>query len=283
MTPAATDRFVKTADGRLLHTMSSGEGDDLVVLEAGLGMSGRYWGPVQALIARAARVVSYERAGYGSSTPVSPGSRDLASLMTDLQAIVESEPRRRLVLVGHSWGGPIVRMLAARLSAAGSPPAGVLLVDQSDEHAADLYVSPVMRWSSAVQGALMPPLARMRLLAPLMRSTLAGLPEPWRTAAADASSTIDAAHAAAAELRHVPDGIHRLHDAPPELAGIAVTVLSGGRSTLVDRRMRTRLVAAHRTTVHALGARFVVAERSGHLIPITQPDLVAAEALALLS
>ncbi|UJP11528.1 alpha/beta hydrolase [Microbacterium sp. KUDC0406] len=275
-----TDRLVETADGRVLHTMSLGAGDDLVVLEAGLGISGRYWGPVQQQVARSARVVAYERAGYGTSTPGPARHRDLAGLTDDLQAAIESEAHRRLVLVGHSWGGPIVRTLAARLAVAGSPPAGLVLVDQSDEHAADLYVSPMMRWSSASQAKLMPPLARMRLLAPLMRSTLTGLPEPWRTAAADASATVAAARAAAAELSHVADGVQQLMEASPDLSGVPVTVLSGARSTFADRRMRARLVAAHRETARALDARFVVAERSGHLIPVAEPELIATEAVA---
>ncbi|REJ07719.1 alpha/beta hydrolase [Microbacterium bovistercoris] len=261
--------------------MRSGEGDDLVVLEAGLGISGRYWGPVQERIAGAARVVAYERAGYGTSTPCTL-HRDLAGLTDDLRSVIESEPHRRLVLVGHSWGGPIVRMLAARLCAAGVPPAGVVLVDQSDEHAADLYVSPMMRWASAAQARLLPPLAQMRMLAPLMRSTLAGLPEPWRAATAVASSTIAAARAAAAELRQVAGGVDQLQNASPDLSEVPVTVLSGGRSTFADRRMRARLVAAHGATARALDARFVIAKYSGHLIPITEPELVAAEAVALL-
>ncbi|MFE6734263.1 alpha/beta fold hydrolase [Microbacterium sp. NPDC057650] len=281
MTPDEPDRFVETADGRLLHTMRLGAGDDLVVLEAGLGISGQYWGPVQERIARSVRVIAYERAGYGTSTP-STTHRDLAGLTADLRSVIETEPHRRLVLVGHSWGGPIVRMLAAQLSAAGAPPTGVVLVDQSDEHAAELYVSPVMRWMSAAQGMLMPPLAQVRMLAPLMRWTLNGLPEPWRAAAAEASSSVAAARAAAAELSHVADDIQRLLNAPEDLSGIPVTVLSGRRSSVADRRMRTRLIGAHQETAHSLSARHVVAARSGHLIPVSQPDLVAAEALALL-
>ena len=56
------DFFVETADGRMLRAMSRGEGDDLVVLEAGLGASGLSWGPVHDAIAGSAHVVAYERA-----------------------------------------------------------------------------------------------------------------------------------------------------------------------------------------------------------------------------
>lgn len=276
------DTFVATADGRRLRTVASGAGDDLVVLEAGLGMSGLYWGPVQAAIAPRARVMAYDRAGFGPSTP-DARPRGLARLASDLLAVVGAFPHRRLVLVGHSWGGPVVRVAAARLRASGSPPAGVLLVDPSDEHAPDLYLARAIRWSDAVQAALLVPLARLTLLAAFTRPMIADLPKPLRDATLAASTSVTAARAAVAELRHVPDAIQGLIDAPPRLDGISLTVVSGARTTRLDARLRARLVRAHAETVRGHpGARHVLADRSGHMVPTNDPGLVAAEALRLL-
>ncbi|WP_157983800.1 hypothetical protein [Nesterenkonia muleiensis] len=41
----------------------------LVVFEAGLGASGRYWVPVQNEVSSFATAVAYDRAGYGKSEP----------------------------------------------------------------------------------------------------------------------------------------------------------------------------------------------------------------------
>ena len=64
--------------------MTAGGGDDLVVLEAGLGASGLYWGPVHRELAQHVRVVAYERAGYGASAaarePVQAAADRLAGL-----------------------------------------------------------------------------------------------------------------------------------------------------------------------------------------------------------
>ncbi|RIJ44037.1 alpha/beta fold hydrolase, partial [Clavibacter lycopersici] len=128
------DVTVTTADGRRLRAMVAGDGDDLVVLEAGLGGSGLTWGPVHGILARTHRVVAYDRAGLGGSDP-DPAPRDLDRLADDLEAVVAAFPHRRLVLVGHSWGGPVVRVAAARRIARGLPTAGVVLVDPSDERA----------------------------------------------------------------------------------------------------------------------------------------------------
>lgn len=264
--------------------MVAGGGDDLVVLEAGLGVSGLYWGPVHQEISQHVRVVAYERAGFGASTPDSGQLRDLTRLAEDLQAVIDAIPHRRLVLVGHSWGGPIVRTVAAGLLSQGRAVDGIVLVDQSDEHAADLYASRAARAGDAVQRALMVPLARLRLLAPLVRTQSAGLPVPLLEAVGASSGSVDAARATVAELRHVADDLRRLRDAPLELGEVGMSVISGQQHTRLDRQVSERLVKAHReTTAQHPGARFVAAERSGHMIPVTEPHLIASETLSFLA
>lgn len=277
------DRLIAASGGRWLRAMVAGTGDDLVVLEAGLGVSGLYWGPVHAALARHVRVVAYERAGFGGSTPASREGRGLADLAADLATIVDAFPHRRLVLVGHSWGGPIVRTYAASTAAADGSLSGVVLVDQSDEHAADLYTSVLARWSDRTQNALFVPLARARLLGPLMRTQLVGLPPEILRAALAASSTIEAARATVRENRDTGESVLRLQAEPPALGRIGLRVISGQQHNRVDRRIRALLVHAHRQTASEHpGAQFVPAEQSGHMIPVTEPDLIAEQALALL-
>ncbi|MGB4135761.1 MAG: alpha/beta hydrolase, partial [Microbacterium sp.] len=118
---------------------------------------------------------------------------------------------------------------------------------------------------------------------PLNRAGLKGLPKPVLDAAVEASSTVTAARTAAAEYAQVAAGIERLRADPPALGDIGVSVISGQRTTIVDRGIRGRLVAAHRETARQHeNARRVAAERSGHLVPVTEPDLIAAEALSFL-
>ncbi|HLS13490.1 MAG TPA: hypothetical protein VK095_03170 [Beutenbergiaceae bacterium] len=78
-------------------------------------------------------------------------------------------------------------------------------------------------------------------------------------------------------------GLQSLRSAPIELGELPVHVLSGQRSGTLDAKARASLVQAHRRTAsqHPQG-RFVPAEDSGHMIPITEPALIAAEALSLL-
>lgn len=186
------DRMLTTSDGRRLHAMVRGQGTDLVVLEAELGISSLYWGLVHELVAAGALVVAYDRAGRGGSDPDAE-PRTLARHASDLETVIDSFAHRRLILVGHSWGGPIVRSVAALRLQRGQPVTGIVLVDQSDENS-EMYFTRMSRRQFSVQAAMMAPPARLRVLCPLVRRTTAGLPEPLRGAviAASCSRTVPA-------------------------------------------------------------------------------------------
>jgi pimeloyl-ACP methyl ester carboxylesterase len=278
------DVTVTTADGRRLRAMVAGDGDDLVVLEAGLGGSGLTWGLVHERVARTCRVVAYDRAGLGSSDP-DPAPRDLDRLADDLEAVVAALPHRRLVLAGHSWGGPIVRVVAARRIARGLPTAGVVLVDPSDE-GARTYSGRLVRVVFGAQAALLVPLARLGLLRPLHRTALAGLPAPLLAASVDAAGSVRAARATAAEQRHVLPGLAdlaaRLGSAAP-VPGVPVRVVSGTTSGPLTCGQRRDLVRAHRASAAAADAGvWIPAPRSEHMVPVTDPDVVTAAIIGLL-
>ncbi len=272
-------RSITTDNGRRLRTFATGDGDDLVVLEAGLGGAGLTWVPVMELIAGRARVVAYDRAGYGTSDP-DPRRRTFPRLADDLRAVVAATSHRRLVLVGHSWGGPIVRYAAAALTAAGTAPVGLVLVDPSDEHALPHYTSRMSRLVDTLGGTLLVALARIGLAAPLARRTQRAIPPALREEVVRATSTPTAAAAIRAELKEVSNEIRRLAADPPNIDAIPTVIVSG---QLPKRRSRAKFTQAHRESVAAHScARLVPANRSGHMVHLTEPKLVADEILHLL-
>lgn len=186
------------------------------------------------------------------------------------------------MLAGHSWGGPVVRVVAARRIARGLATAGVVLVDPSDERAR-AYASLAARIGFATQAALVVPLARLGLLRRLHRIALAGLPEPLLAAAADAAGSVRAARATAAEQRHLLPGLAGLVGSTSPLPVIPVRVISGTASSPLTRGQRRDLVRAHRSSAAAFeqGA-WIPAPRSEHMVPITDPDVVAAAITGLL-
>lgn len=117
-----------TTDGRTVRYVVGGEGGPVVIFEAGLGSCASMWLPVQRLVSAHTRAVAYDRAGHAGSTPDTQ-ARTLARINEDLHALVERvSPGQPVVLVAHSWGGPIVRSFAARYP---DRVAGVVLIDTS--------------------------------------------------------------------------------------------------------------------------------------------------------
>ena len=101
--------------------------------------------------------------------------------------------------------------------------------------------------------------------------------------AVEAVSTVAAADAMRAENRHVVRGLRYLQLHPSSHDAVPLTILSGRLAGRLDRAVRDGLSAAHAVSARAHPAgRFVEAHRSGHLVPFTEPELVAREALALL-
>jgi pimeloyl-ACP methyl ester carboxylesterase len=98
-------------NGRQVRWFSLGNGPATVVLEPGAGDPSTTWFPVVLRLATVARVVMYDRAGFGGSDEA--GRLSLELTLGDLKAVVADVARSDLcVLVGHSWGGLLVQMLA---------------------------------------------------------------------------------------------------------------------------------------------------------------------------
>jgi pimeloyl-ACP methyl ester carboxylesterase len=267
-----------TRDGRELHLERHGEGTPVVVLEAGMGVSRNSWGAVIPGLAARTTVVAYDRSGLGRSAP-DPAPRTLDRLTDDLVDLLGHLGDGPFVLVGHSWGGPIVRSAAARVP---DRITGLVLVDPTDE-GCELFFSAgnerQLRWAPRV----MPLLARAGLLRLFVKRLATSLPEPWATGLRTEDGTAAAAAEQLAELRSSNDDLRRLRDEPLVLPDVPVTVISGGKAGAMERNRRGELVAAHRAGAEALPhGRHVVAERSSHYVPFTEPELVVAEVARIL-
>ena len=122
--------------GHRLHLVSSGSGRPTVVLEAALGGSSISWSLVQPAIASLTRVCAYDRAGFGWSD-AGPMPRTAGRVADELYTLLDRggvDPP--FVLVGHSFGGLVMRIFAARYR---NKTSGLVLVDPA--HPED-WVSP---------------------------------------------------------------------------------------------------------------------------------------------
>jgi len=110
-----SDRMVSTGSGREIRIMEAGQPDGVPVLvhsgTPGSRLLYHLW--VEDALSRGIRLISYDRPGYGASTPY-PG-RAVASAARDVAAIAKALGIECLSVWGYSCGGPHALACAALL------------------------------------------------------------------------------------------------------------------------------------------------------------------------
>ncbi len=265
---------VTTRDGRTLHAERFGHGAPTVVFESGMGASRNCWGAIVPTIAERATAIVYDRSGLGRSARDPSSTRDLARLTSDLVDLLDQVGDGPFVLVGHSWGGPIVRCAAA---ARPDRIAGLVLVDVTDERC-DLFFSKANERQTQWMPKIMPWMVRLGLARRFVGAMAKRLPEPWATSMRTEDGTPAALAEQLAEMAPSIDDLQRLRVEPLVLPDVPVTIISGARMGRMERGRRPELVAAHRASAAALTqGRHVLAEQSSHYVPFTDPQIVIAE------
>ena len=97
-----------------LHIRCSGQGAPTVVFDAALGGSSISWSLVQPALAQLTRCCSYDRAGFGWSE-AGPFPRTAGRITSELSQLLRCAPvPGPYLLVGHSFGALVLRLLASR-------------------------------------------------------------------------------------------------------------------------------------------------------------------------
>ncbi|MCT6777008.1 alpha/beta hydrolase [Streptomyces sp. CS7] len=276
----------RTRDGRELYYrwLPGPAGPDrarpTVIFEGGLAAGRSYWAGAQAALADVAPTVVYDRSGLGRSPAAPAGaSRRLHALAEDLGDLLDHldrvGPGGPFLLVGHSWGGPLVRLAAAAQPAR---VAGLVLVDPTDE-SCELLFRPAMRRAERIGQVVTVALARLGLLGRAYRSLTAALPPD---AAADMRAegyTVAMTRTRGRELEDAAGDLRALLENPPGLAGLPVTVVSAGRvSPGMPKSVRERATASHayraRQSPHG---RHVVLPEADHMVLTTSAAELAEE------
>ena len=99
-----------------------------VVFESGLGGGESHWLSVIEQLPKDVSAITYERPGMNGSEPdgIPPSPEHIATVLHTALTQVASPP---YVLVGHSWGGPLVRAFAGLFP---TDVSGLVLVDPTD-------------------------------------------------------------------------------------------------------------------------------------------------------
>lgn len=109
-----------------LHIRCAGDGVPSVVFDAALGASSLSWSLVQPAVARVTCTCTYDRAGFGWSD-AGPLPRTAGRIADELHELLRrAAVPKPYVLVGHSFGGLVMRLFASRYS---DELAGLVLIE----------------------------------------------------------------------------------------------------------------------------------------------------------
>lgn len=272
--PPAPGRLIEVG-GRQLHILCKGTATDrTVIFEAGLSQytANTTYGLAQDAIAPFARVCTYDRAGLGWSDPA-PAGWTQAGMVADLHALLAAsgEPGP-YVIVAHSLGGLLARTYARTYP---NDVAGLILLDAtSDEDFAELAAAgaDIMARLDAAISASRPGVPVIGMPAGTSPEVvMAFTPEILR----GVKTEFEALDRLPAEMKR-PGGFGDLGDLPLIVVRRGKTEQPPSEADLRHQRIQENL--AKLSTVSEL----IVAQNSGHTIPLDEPGVVAAAVRRML-
>lgn len=245
--------------GQRLHISCSGVGDPTVVFESGLGGSSVDWGFVQPSVAGFTRACTYDRAGLGYSDP-GPSPRTAERIVRELRVLLDRVGvTRPIVLVGASLGGFSARVFATVHE---DRTAGLVLVDASHEDQ-NLEIPAIAPFAP-----LLASLGVFRFLGisfTLDPDTLAPAVRDYSRATRFRTSVYSAA---ASEVMHVKESADQVR-AARRVLNVPLVVVTGGHGN----SGRWKELQQDQLRLSTSSCQ-LIAERSGHTVPIGQPDAV---------
>ena len=264
MTPAATlataqdqpaqavEKLVDVGGYNLNFRIIQGEGL-AILLESGGAMDSTEWNALAPRLAQetGATVVAYDRAGFGKSDL--PETKcdlreDTAALWRGLRTLGLD---RNLILVGHSYGGFLIRFEAAE-----HPDAvkGMIFVDPFTVEFVDMFGIEYCN-NHPMMGKLPFDTSRPETLNKVQRALVRMVGAPGSNLAEKIAVMRQAV---------VPEGI------PVQVITSGIAFLPKPEEQKAWRESHEQFTASIR------GAILVVAEKSGHGIPFSQPDLLVS-------
>ncbi len=281
--------------GYRLHVRVEGEGAPTVVLDAGAGGVGLLWELVRPALARRTRVVTYDRAGLGWSAP-SPRPRTADVMAEELHTLLtRAAIPGPYLLVGWSLGGSVVRQFAARYA---DTVAGLVLVDSAHEHQMRRLPQTLVRMLGAMTTPLrgLQALARLGLLAlnpalipvdganrlpadvvAAIRGRIASGGEHVEALLAETAAVAAARTEPVRTLGDLPLIVLSHGQLPPEAVPPSL-----GPSVRAEYEETWQALQLELTALSTRGRR-IVAARSGHNIPLEEPELVIDAVHSLLA
>ena len=141
-------------NGAQMHVVCVGEGEQTLVLQAGIGGGALDWLPLMDKLEDEFRVCAFDRLGQDWSDPA-PTPRTFGDAADELFVAVTALGIERPIVVGHSLGGVVAQIYAARYDVAGLVLVDGLSLDATPEVTKRLGTYQTLDWAGRL-GLLRP-------------------------------------------------------------------------------------------------------------------------------
>jgi pimeloyl-ACP methyl ester carboxylesterase len=258
--------------GYRLHLYCTGNDGPTVVLEHGHRATYLDWYRVQPELAKFIRVCSYDRAGMGWSER-SPRERTPGVMADELHSALQAAGEKPpYVLVGHSFGAMNAIMFAHKFS---DEVLGVVLVDGSTPDSLHPARGRTRLWMRMMQLTMPFGLPRWRGWCGGGPPAIAGVKQALTCRSQNFGTILredSAIPAATGEIRAISS-----------LGNIPVVVITRDPATGNNSEFEARHTQKQREmTKLSTNSRFIVAEGSGHEIPLARPDVIVETVKSLI-
>lgn len=109
---ASAGRWIELGNGQRLYLLEKGSGEATVLFESGIAATNLNWFHIQEKVSRFASTASYDRGGLGWSSPCRT-ARTPGNIAAELNELLnEAGIKPPYILVGHSFGGLVMRKFA---------------------------------------------------------------------------------------------------------------------------------------------------------------------------
>lgn len=256
-----------------LHINCIGQGSPTVIIDSGIGGFSLEWITIQNNLADNLKVCSYDRAGYGWSDP-GPIPRTTDRITYELYSLlVESKIPGPYLLVGHSFGGYNIRYFASKYP---NLTAGMILVDSS--HPEQFNTEEFKRIEKKQENNTPKNSYKVRIIYPIISDSY---PAENKRIAFRLMSTMKFRSTLLNEMENMEISakqVSRETNHPPYI--FPVTILTRGKRVwayddLGDRREQQWLRLQNDLEHISMQSRHYLAEKSGHIIHLDQPDFVS--------
>ena len=257
-------------NGRNMHINCMGNKSPTIILDSGAGGFSLEWGDIQQSLSQYARICAYDRAGYGwSDMGLLP--RTTARIANELHALLENASiPGPYIIVGHSFGGFTAQYLARQFD---DEVAGLVLVDSSHEE--QVYRLPengvdVVRRSLYQDRRTLVTRSVLHEHFPIEKAAVAQqLMERWSSMLTWREEMANYALSS----RQLRDVYHR------PILEIPIVILTRGKRVWPDTSYGDAMEEAWRELQAELNymsdnSIHIIAENSGHVIHLDEPELV---------